>query len=671
MKNPLKSWIGALGLPLILSLGWSPGVAATVAVNNLFKNNCVLQRDKPVNIWGTGASGENVTVTFTRGATTQTKTATTAADGTWKVVLDPISGSFTAGTLTVNTIPITGVLVGEVWLASGQSNMQYSFADVTTPADPAADTNMRYFHIATANSATPLTNYSATINWSSTTTYMSLVAYYFMKDVKDHQNVPVGWIQAPFSGTPIRTWISQPALESTTLGHDIIANYTGSQTQQAPFRTYNAMINPVFPYTVRGVIWYQGENDVIVPAPENYKTLFPLLINSWRASFGQGNIPFYYVQIAGFNTSDGYYAGVREAQAQTLAVSNTGMVTILDIGDTGQIHPPDKDIVGQRLARLAKRRIFQDLTVVDQGPKFDHAVFQADGKVRVYFTNTGSGLTGAADLKGFSLAGADGVYANALLSTYHAYIQADGVSVLVSNSTVPAPQFVRYEWENRCAGITLRNEAGLCAPPFRASVTEPNGPPAGDLTNFRWGPGAQTGAAALGVAGDTWPSSTLSQNPTTPLPLVNTLGVPTGVSLTWQNGTGGQPGSLTTGQTSQYWSPYDAATSTLMTSYLKAYHYTNNTGAILLTLNGLTPSADYDVILYAAGLNPGATYFNITGTGVSPVSASGATRRISDGEGVAFAAETVTTSATGTLTIRTANSGSWIYVNGFQLRAHF
>ena len=186
------------------------------------------------------------------------------------------------------------------------------------------------------------------------------------------------------------------------------------------------------------------------------------------------------------------------------------------------------------------------------------------------------------------------------------------------------------------------------------------------LISFRWGPGTQTGPAALGTANDLWGSSTVSSN-ATPLALLNTQGTITGASIVWQNGTGGQPGTFPTGQISQFWSPYDAATATLMTSYLQAYHYTNGSGAILLTFSGLHPSASYKLVLYGGGLNPGATNFNITGAAVTPAYTSGATRRLSDGPGVAYVTKTVTSSATGTLIVKTANSGSYVRLNGFQL----
>lgn len=497
----------------VLCLGVS--AHADVVPAALFTHNAVLQRDKPIPVWGTADAGENVSVTF--GGHTVSTTA--AADGKWRVDLPPSPANATASDLIIkgnNTLTLSGVVVGEVWLASGQSNMEWG---VHSTYDQALDVPasarfplIRHIKIACTRANAPAATVPvAKATWQiagpATTGEFSAVGYYFAKDIHEITGVPVGIIGSNWGGSPIEAWISPSALAADPAFAVVkerwagyVANYPNQLKKHAadlaaweaerdaakaantPFTTHapwkpgapaesshepsvlnNGMIHPLAPYALRGAIWYQGESNA--GRPNEYHALFSAMIADWRAQFGQGAFPFYWVQLANFGNPQGTgWAFLREAQTQTLAVPNTGQAVIIDVGDVRDIHPRNKKDVGRRLARLALKRDY-GINVVDSGPVMQKAEREGAG-FRISFTNTHGGLIAPLnELAGFELAGQDKAFKPA-----QAKIEKDASgqeTIVVTSAEVPEPVAVRYAWRDApVAG--LFNKEGLPAVPFRS-----------------------------------------------------------------------------------------------------------------------------------------------------------------------------------------------------------
>lgn len=483
---------------------------ADVVPAPLFTNNAVLQRDKPIPVWGSADPGEKVSVTF--GAHTVSTTA--AGDGKWRVDLPPFPANANASELVIkgdNTITLSNVVVGEVWLASGQSNMEWT---VNNTYDKAVDIPasarfplIRHIKIKhTRNTAPADTVAIEKETWlaasPATTGGFSAVGYYFAKDIHELTGVPVGIIGSNWGGTPVEAWISPSALAANpafSIVKERWAGYVASHekalekhaadlaawtaerdaakaantpfTKTAPKKPgapaesphepsvlNNAMINPLAPYALRGAIWYQGEANA--GRAGEYHALFSAMITGWRTQFGQGDFPFYWVQLANFANPNGTaWAFLREAQTRTLALPNTGQAVIIDIGDVRDIHPRNKNDVGRRLARLALKRDY-GINVADSGPVMEKAE-RAGAGFRITFSNTDGGLIAPLnELSGFELAGEDRAFKPA-------QAKIENNTVLVTSADVAEPVAVRYAWRDApVAG--LFNREGLPAVPFRS-----------------------------------------------------------------------------------------------------------------------------------------------------------------------------------------------------------
>jgi len=475
-----------------------------VVPNPLFTSHAVLQRDMPVPIWGTANAGETVTVKFAG----QTVSTTTAADGKWLVRLKPMQANATPQTLTIsasNTITLDDILVGEVWLCSGQSNMEWPVAKSANGRAVAAKINeplIRLFEVASAPSATPLP--AAKGKWTpcdpKNAAAFSAVGYYFGRDLQKALNVPVGLIGSYVGGTTAEKWISETALlahprlknlidrqkraeqaydpakaqadyQQALVKHEKAAaaakaagkkpppppTLAGNPRHRGPACLYNGMIAPLQPFAFRGVIWYQGESNRGNPA--QYADLFPTLIQDWRKAWAQGDLPFLFVQLPPFNAIP---PELREIQFNTWKnTPKTGMIVITDHGSAANIHPPVKEPVGQRLA-LAARAVAYGEKIVSSGPVYQS--MESNGsKAIVHFTSSGTGLTTIGSdgiLKGFTIAGADGKFVPA-----DAVIR--GTDVEVSSPSVSRPAAVRYGWA-KVPDVNLFNREGLPAVPFRS-----------------------------------------------------------------------------------------------------------------------------------------------------------------------------------------------------------
>jgi sialate O-acetylesterase len=482
---------------LLLALSAAGVAHADVTLAPLFTDHAVLQRDRAAPVWGTAAPGESVTVRFAG----QAVTAIAGGDGRWSVRLQPLPAHATGQTLTVagtNTIVLSDILVGDVWLCGGQSNMEWALRQAANAeAEIAAADHplIRHIKIQRRIARDPIT--TAEGEWvvctPETARHFTAVGYFFARDVQRELGVPVGLVNSTWGGTPAEAWLPPAAMNDLDLLvasashqarsyqgiHEGLARYqsrlaTWKEGHGAgpkptmPWRPgaentslvlNNGMIAPLVPYALRGVIWYQGEANA--DQPETYREIFGGVIAAWRDQFQQPDLPFYWVQLANWDpdhANGASWAFLREAQTQTLALPHTGQAVTIDIGNTDDIHPTNKQDVGARLARLTLARDFgRDLE--DTGPTF--AAANVTGGAMVVSFDHAAGLTttdGAAPLA-FELAGPDKVF-------HPATAELDGNQVTISAPDVPQPLYVRYAWHDS-PPVNLVNSAGLPAVPFR------------------------------------------------------------------------------------------------------------------------------------------------------------------------------------------------------------
>lgn len=451
-------------------------VAADVNVAAFFCDHAVLQRDKPIPVWGTGSSGEPLRVRF---GDQEVRTSVDAA-GTWCVYLAPERASGQARDLVVeasNRIVVRDVLVGEVWLCSGQSNMAWTVAKSANAAAEIATAQLsliREFAVPRRTLETPTLSLSGTWRVCSPQTVgdFSAVAYYFARDLFQHTDIPVGLIHASWGGTPIEAWLSKDALEASGAIAEVDAHWkefsrrkkssgvaNDEPLKRRPTGLFNAMIRPLAPYAVCGVIWYQGEANA--RRAHYYAPLFQSLIRDWRRTFAQGDLPFYWVQLANFRPSNApemAWAELRASQDQALVLPNTGQAIAIDVGEVDNIHPRNKQAIGARLALIARAGVHGH-DVCWRGPTFARA--SVDGReLRLEFSHCAGGLRIRGDsLRGFEIAGGNGQFRAA-------EARIEGNTVVVHAPDVRDPVAVRYAWSN-APEATLCNDTGLPAAPFR------------------------------------------------------------------------------------------------------------------------------------------------------------------------------------------------------------
>ena len=447
-----RLWLATFGATLALG-GTAP---AAVKPNSLFADGAVLQQGMVVPVWGTAADGERVTVRFQGQEVT-----TTAKAGRWLVKLKPLKPGGPS-TMTINgqnRIEVKDLLVGEVWLCSGQSNMAMELMGTThakAVVAAAKDPLLRLCTVRTARGDTPQTEVGTA--WHESGPYAnaySAVAYFFGRDLRKAVNVPVGLIHGSVGATAICWWMNQPAFDLVPTLRAPLAAECGNNVSVL----YNGMIAPLQPYAMRGVIWYQGESDS--HHPELYEQLLPAMIKGWRAAWGQGDFPFLFVQAA---PCTNWPPEIREAQlASWQKTPQTMMAVTTDVGDPIEIHPPRKEPVGARLA-LAARAIAYGEKIEYSGPIYES--MKADGDhIVLNFQHVGTGLVAKEGaLKGFTIAGADGKFVSA-------EAKIAGATVVVTSKDVANPTAVRYGWANT-PDVNLYNKEGLPASPFRTDRPE-------------------------------------------------------------------------------------------------------------------------------------------------------------------------------------------------------
>jgi sialate O-acetylesterase len=471
-------------LVLTLCLGFLPTAArADVKPNALCSEGMVLQQQSKAKIWGTADNGEQVTVTFR-----DSKAAETAdAQGRWVVEIDTgkAGGPFEMTIQGKNKIAYKDVLVGEVWICSGQSNMEAPVGSYIKSGDLAYATSapanpmLRTFNVKRNPQLEPQTETGG--KWVSadpkTVTSFTAVGYFFGRNLQEDLKVPVGLIHTSWGGTRIEAWMSKAALDpfekqGTKAGPNTASNL------------YNGMIAPIVNYSVKGAIWYQGESNAGNAA--KYRALHPAMIENWRADFKNPDLAFYFVQLAPFSAiskkpGESNWAELREAQTMTLKLKNTGMAVITDLGSEYDIHPTPKRPVGERLALAARAQTYGE-KIVYSGPMYKDVKFDG-GKAILSFDHVGGGLVGkemvptleragkpgaawrvkdgsdGAPLIGFTVCGKDKVFQDAKAEIV-------GGTVVVSSAAVAEPIAVRYGWANHPL-CNLFNREGLPASPFR------------------------------------------------------------------------------------------------------------------------------------------------------------------------------------------------------------
>ena len=448
---------------LLFTVLVASAAVSAVELHSLFTSGAVLQQGTNLPIWGTANDGEKVTVTFQ-----DQEVSTKARDGRWMVRLEPLSpgGPFTMTISGENTITLDNILVGEVWICSGQSNMQFFLmhdANAEQAVAASRDPQLRLFSVPYNPADAPETDVDG--KWqecgSEAAREFSAVAYYFGRDLRKALNVPVGLINSSYGGTRIQAWTSSSAIAPEDAERDTEKAWDDNK-QNRSSALYNGMIAPIRPFAIRGVISYQGESNA--DQAFRYRTLLPNMIRDWRRKWGQGDFPFVFVQLAPFGKildepADSPWAELREAQLLTsLNCPNTAMIVITDHGDPDDIHPGRKAPVGGRLA-LAARALAYGEDIVCSGPAYDSMQVKGS-RAMLCFKHADGGLVArGGELTGFTVAGADKRFNNA-----RATVQRD--KVVVSSPMVDVPVAVRYGWAD-CPVVNLFNGEGLPASPFR------------------------------------------------------------------------------------------------------------------------------------------------------------------------------------------------------------
>lgn len=433
--------------------------------SKIFTDHMVLQQGKELPVWGFADDGTEISVTFNK----TTKKASTK-DGKWMVRFPKMDyGKNHEMKISdgESEVLLKNIAIGEVWIASGQSNMAFMVKTsiqvedaLKLPANP----DIRLFKSGHNSDPTEtLQQFAHTQGWVPATPDVvkrySAVAYYFARELQKNKGVTIGMIQASVGGTAAEVWISE---KNCPPGYAAPKNKRG--ISKGPGFHHKAMINPIIPFACRGFIWYQGESNA--GNAGEYETTFSTLIKDWRASWDE-ELPFLFVQLANYQARsedlfDGPWARLREAQFNTLKLPHTGMATAIDLGNPKDIHPKNKFDVGYRLSLVADALVYGNKETVYSGPVFKKQKIQNE-KIMLTFDHLGDGLTVKGDkggkLEGFAIAGEDKKW-------QWADAQIKGDTVMLSNTSISKPLYVRYGFANDPT-LSLYNKNGLPALPFR------------------------------------------------------------------------------------------------------------------------------------------------------------------------------------------------------------
>jgi sialate O-acetylesterase len=513
----MKRFLFSSVLVILFILQFDTEAQSALKLPSLFSDNMILQRNMNLPVWGNAVPGTGVEVKIN----SMVKSALTDSSGKWKIILDQMEAGEN-NVLTVSagkdTLVFRNVSIGEVWLCSGQSNMEFQLKkslNGDAEIEKATDSRIKLFTVAHKSSPVPVENCEG--RWEicspENVKNFSAVAYHFAKNLIKEINVPVGLIHSSWGGTPIEAWISKDILDSDPefkkvfeRWNRVVEEYPGVLNdynlnkekllmkwkedssrsvslgfapprkpglptapggRNTPCGLYNGMIYPLAPYGIKGVIWYQGESNV--GRPGEYKKLFPAMIKNWRDLWGIGDFPFYYVQLPNFEREPeplgSGWPELREAQLAALSVPNTGMAVTIDIGEPMDLHPKNKSDVGYRLSLIALKNLYGKKDVAASGPVLKS--YEVNGnKIILEFDNSEDEivLKNRSRLTGFKIASADKKFHDA-----EAVIENN--KVIVWSDLVDKPVAVRYAWADNPL-CTLYNKCGLPASPFRTDNWE-------------------------------------------------------------------------------------------------------------------------------------------------------------------------------------------------------
>lgn len=471
-----KTTLVALATLFLLSL--QQATYAKVKLPAIVSSNMVLQRNTTIKLWGWADAKEKITIKTSW--LKEPATVQADAEGNWMIEVKT-TNSKEPQTISIKSIAsdivLKNILFGEVWLCSGQSNMEMSLKGyVGQPTYGSAEAiaksnnpNLRLFQVTKySGSKTPLKDVEKYSPWQQASPEsvlnFSAVAYFYGSQLQEILDVPVGIIHSSWSGSCVEAWIS-PEVMNTFQKVDLKDVDISVKPKEIPTVLYNSMINPLIPYTIKGMLWYQGESNR--DEPEKYKKLFPAMVEDWRKRWNIGNFPIYFTQIAPFiyEGNNDYIehrntAFIREAQYQCLdLIPNSGIAITMDIGTKDFIHPPKKKEVADRLLYNALNQTYNYKTIEYAGPVFNSMEIK-DGGLNLKFKNADNGIYAYETLEGFEIAGNDKVFYPAKAKIL------DRTTVLVSSDKVSTPIAVRYGWENWVVG-TLYNTSLLPASSFR------------------------------------------------------------------------------------------------------------------------------------------------------------------------------------------------------------
>jgi sialate O-acetylesterase len=460
-----------------LSLAWGAGMAQTALASSsapvfagTFSNHAVVQRDRPAHVWGQAAPGAEIKLSL--GAVSATVRADAKGDWAADLPAQPAGGPYSLTASDADgTTTLSDIMLGDVYLCGGQSNMQFpvkyatnAWGEIYVPANP----NLRFMTIDTASALTPQDRLMKPASWKvagpETSGDASAVCYYMSQAIQKEQGVAVGFIDSYWGGTTAQAWISAEALKRI--------NYQGhiEPTQWAPHdlsSLYNAMIAPLTPYTIRAVAWYQGESNT--DAPDNYAQLLPTLIADWRGAFQQPDLPFMIVQLSAFGAPQikpgaSNWAEIREAQRRTAeADPYAALIVSLDFGDRTDIHPTEKKVIGQRLARAAQSLIY-DAHVSPGGPE-PLSVTRAGADLIVHFKDTQGGLVAHSGATALGFEACESANACRFVTAI-----PRGDDIVLSGANTPDAARVRYAWADAPL-VNLYSGDDLPAVPFEMEIS--------------------------------------------------------------------------------------------------------------------------------------------------------------------------------------------------------
>ncbi|RNI31642.1 sialate O-acetylesterase [Rufibacter latericius] len=449
---------------IVALLSASSTSAGAVSLPAILGSHMVLQRNAEVILWGWGSTGEEVTVTGSWDNKPVKTKVNNQAQWSVKLQTSAANGPQTVTVKGYNTLVLEDVLLGEVWLCSGQSNMDWNANAGIDNAElhikEANYPSIRFFQASKRTADAPQVDLQGqwVVCTPETMKNFSSVGYFFGREIHRNLNTPVGLINSSWGGTPIEIWFSGQAIASNPVLAEAAAKRKEVEYGPVqPAKAYNAMIAPLIPFRLAGALWYQGESNV--DAPEVYAQMLPTLIQDWRTSW-KNDFPFYYVQIAPwkYGTPE-ERVRLAEAQLKTMTVPKTGMAVISDVGDTVDIHPRNKLDVGKRLASWALNKTYGKKEVAFSGPVYRDMKVEGN-KIRLSFDHADQGLVAKGkELTHFEIAGEDQKFVPAKA-------KIDGKTIVVSAKEVKKPVAVRMGWNNT-AVPNLFNKAGLPASTFR------------------------------------------------------------------------------------------------------------------------------------------------------------------------------------------------------------